>query len=87
MSVLHAESVGNLSQWDKTEFFIEFACTGVGGNHSVELQDGKAEVLALYQAVFDEGFADALSTPRGQNRITRVADMATAANIVRVEDI
>ena len=49
MAVFHAEAAGDDAELHEAEAFVEMPRVGVGGDDGVELQDAKAQPLALHE--------------------------------------
>ena len=71
----------------EAQLAVEIQGRGVAADHSVELQDPKAQFFGLVQAVAHQGFPQAPASGPGGNGVAGVADMAAAAHIVGVQDV
>ena len=87
MPILHPESTGNRTKLYKTKPLIQMAGMNIALDHSIELEDSKAMLRGLFQAVQNQFLSDVKSAAGRCYGIARVADMAATPDIVRMQDI
>ena len=77
----------NNSDLHESQSFIQVPCVDIAFNNSIELHNRKAKFLTHFQTVFYQLLPNVKSTAGRRYRITGIADMPTASDIVRVQNI
>lgn len=86
-AVLHAETARNDTQLLKAQLLVQPQRRLIGSDHSIELQNVKAKLLRLTHAVLHQFFSNMPPAQAALDRIACVADMPTAADVVRVQNV
>ena len=87
MAVRHEKAARDDAELLEAEPAVKMERARVGRDDRIELEDAVAERLSLRHAVPHELFADMPAAHAVLHRIARVADMAAAADVVRMQDV
>ena len=87
MAVRHEKAARDDAELLEAEPSVKMERTRVGRDDRIELEDAVAERLSLRHAVPHELFADMPAAHAVLHRIARVADMAAASDVVRMQDV
>ena len=86
-SVLEAEAAGDDAQADEAQLLIQMKRAFIAGDNGVELEDTKAQLPGLVQAVDNQLFADMPAAQGLVHGVAGVGNMAAAAYVVGMQDI
>lgn len=87
MTVLHTKSVRDNTGLRKSDTFVKVAGVNIALNHGVELKNAKPERFCRFDTVKHRLFSDMPASALTAYGVACVADMAAAADIIRVEYI
>lgn len=87
MPVFHQETALNNANPGKTELFIQEKGRFIRTDYRIELQYLKAQIFALFHAVFHQNFTDPLAAFATLDGITGITDMPATPDVIGVEDI